>query len=194
PRLPKGLSPRVVLLANINPVSQLEVLDQCEADCFSIADTMDIWINGARDALDTLLGRIDLLVINDSEARLLAGTNHLIKAGERIQDMGPAYVIIKKGEHGALLFGPDRFFTCGAYPLREVRDPTGAGDTFVGALAGSLARSYAEERFEALKRGTVTGTIVAGFTCEAFSTTSLEQLTTMDIDDRLEAFREMTSF
>src|SRR5213083_863342 len=129
-----------VLLANIAPALQSHVLDQMERPRFVVADTMDLWIETTRSDLDALLRRVDLLILNDSEAREMTKETSLIKAGRRIQKMGPHYVAIKKGEHGALLFGEeDQFFSCGAYPLEDIHDPTGAGDTFAGGMAGYLA-------------------------------------------------------
>src|SRR6516162_2144232 len=128
-----------VLLANIEPSLQAHVLEQMKRPRFVVADTMDLWIETARSDLDELLRRVDLLILNDSEAREMTKETSLIKAGRRIQKMGPAHIAIKKGEHGALLFGEgDRFFSCGAYPLEDIHDPTGAGDTFAGGMAGYL--------------------------------------------------------
>src|SRR5436853_1199044 len=128
-----------VLLANIAPALQAHVLDQMERPRFVVADTMDLWIQTTRADLDALLPRADLLILNDSEAREMTKETSLIRAGRRIRDMGPRYVAIKKGEHGALLFGDEEFFSCGAYPLEDIHDPTGAGDTFAGGLGGFLA-------------------------------------------------------
>src|SRR6266404_1098315 len=128
-----------VLLANIAPSLQSHVLDQVQRPHFVVADTMDLWIETTRADLDALLTRIDLLILNDSEAREMTKETSLIKAGRRIRKMGPRYVAIKKGEHGALLFGEDEYFSCGAYPLEDIHDPTGAGDTFAGGMAGYLA-------------------------------------------------------
>src|SRR5438552_10175446 len=127
-----------VLLANIAPSLQSHVLDQMKGPRFVVADTMDLWIETARKDLDALLPRADLLILNDSEAREMTKETSLIKAGRRIRALGPRYVAIKKGEHGALLFGEDQFFSCGAYPLEDIHDPTGAGDTFAGGMAGDL--------------------------------------------------------
>src|SRR5437762_3911548 len=122
-----------VLLANIAPSLQSHVLDQMKRPRFVVADSMDLWIETTRADLDVLLRRVDLLILNDSEARELTKETSLIKAGRKIRSVGPKYVAIKKGEHGALLFGEeDQFFSCGAYPLEDIHDPTGAGDTFAG--------------------------------------------------------------
>src|SRR5947207_3827577 len=133
PALPKSnRETDFLLLANIAACLQSHVLDQMERPRFVVADTMDLWIETARTDLDALLTRIDLLILNDSEAREITKETSLIKAGRRIRKMGPRYVAIKKGEHGALLFGEDEYFSCGAYPLEDIHDPTGAGDTFAG--------------------------------------------------------------
>ena len=134
-----------VLLANIAPSLQSHVLDQMERPRFVVADTMDLWIETTRSDLDALLRRVDLLILNDSEAREMTKETSLIKAGRRIRKMGPQYVAIKKGEHGALLFGEDdQFFSCGAYPLEDIHDPTGAGDTFRRRY-GWISRGHGEE-------------------------------------------------
>ena len=180
---PEVAGKSIVLLANMSPETQMEVLDQCQPK-FSIADTMDLWINITRDALGALLKKIDLLVINDSEAKQLTDTSNLITAGHRLRDLGPKYVVVKKGEHGALLFGDNQFYSCSAYPLYEVSDPTGAGDTFAGALAGHLAKVEGEISFKDLCHGVVQGTVMASFVCEAFSTCRLHGVTKEDIAKR----------
>src|SRR5215471_16107492 len=159
-----------VLLANIAPSLQSYVLDQVRRSRFVVADTMDLWIQTTRRDLDALLARVDLLILNDSEAREITGDTSLIRAGRSIRRMGPRYVAVKKGEHGALLFGPDDFFSCGAYPLEDIHDPTGAGDTFAGGLAGYLASSPAEEvDFGKLREALIYGSVLASFNVEAFS-------------------------
>ncbi|MCB1088479.1 MAG: bifunctional hydroxymethylpyrimidine kinase/phosphomethylpyrimidine kinase, partial [Verrucomicrobiae bacterium] len=188
PSIPETFrSSRIVLLANAHPENQHSVLDQVgEGPVFTIADTMDLWITIARERLLELLKRVDLLVINDSEAKQLMETTNLIAAGKRLCEMGPSYVIIKKGEHGALLFGNHRFFSCGAYPLNQVYDPTGAGDSFVGSLAGYLASLGKDEfSFEDLSNAVARGTIIAGYTCESFSTHRLEKLSNDEFETRL---------
>ena len=182
---------RIVLLANMSPVTQMEVLEQCQAE-FIIADTMDLWINVTPEPLKALLQKIDLLVINDGEAKQLADTNNLITAGNRLREMGPKYVVVKKGEHGSMLFAKDHFFSCGAYPLHEVLDPTGAGDTFAGALAGYLAKSEGEITFQNLCQGVVHGTVMASFVCEAFSTKMLHELDDAQIQARYDEFIRYT--
>lgn len=181
-----------VVLANMAPHNQLQMLEQCTADRkFVVADTMDLWITVANKELHDVLGKIDLLVINESEAREFAGTNNLVLAGERLLEKGPRYVVVKLGEFGALLFGPDQaFFRCGAWPLRDLADPTGAGDTFLGGLIGDLAAKEAiSPTFEELREAIVKGSILASFTCQNFSTKSLESAGNDEFLARLEAFR-----
>ncbi len=187
--------PEIVLLANIAPSLQNHVLDQIERPRFIIADTMDLWINIAHGDLLALLQRVDLLILNDSEARLLTKETSLIRAGKKIQALGPRYVAIKKGEHGCLLFGQEEFFSCGAYPLEDIHDPTGAGDTFAGGFAGYLNSLSVEKiTFQEMKRAVVYGSVMASYNVEAFS---LERLRTLDfaqIEERYRMFRAMTQF
>ena len=196
PELPASyVETEIVLLANIAPKLQSHVLDQVRQPRFVIADTMDLWINIANDDLRALLPRVDMLILNDSEARQFTGQTSLIKAGAAIRAMGPRFVAIKKGEHGCLLFGENEFFSCGAYPLEDIHDPTGAGDTFAGGLAGYLA---AEERgnieFAQLRRAVVFGSVLASFNVEAFSLERLRALSPADIDERYKMFRQMSQF
>ncbi len=187
----------VLLLANDAPVNQMSVIDQFGGKPkFIIADTMDLWITIARDDLLNLLKKIDLLVLNDSEAKQLIDTTNLIHAGDQLRAMGPKYVIIKKGEHGALLFGEHRFFSTGAYPLRNLHDPTGAGDSFIGSVAGYLAslKDEPEVTFDQIASGIVRGTIIAGYTCESFSTHRLQELSQEEFATRLDEFRQFTRF
>ena len=190
-------SSQVILLANAHPENQHSILDQVgdSSSAFTIADTMDLWITIARDRLHELMQRIDLLVINDSEAKQLMETSNLITAGHRMLELGPRFVIIKKGEHGALLFGEHRFFSCGAYPLKQVFDPTGAGDSFVGAMAGYLCGLGKEAfDFDDLANATARGTIIAGYTCESFSTHRLQELSQDEFRTRLDEFRQYSRF
>ena len=190
----------VVVLANMAPKNQLEMLDQCPEDGrFVLADTMDLWIGIAREELEKVLGRVDLFVINETEAREYAGTSNLVEAGELLRSKGPSYVIIKLGEFGAILFGPPGvnhgMFRCGAYPLREVADPTGAGDTFLGAMAGHLASlGSTDYQFGQIRYAVVQGTVMASFTCEAFSTRRIEDLSREEIRERLQIFRDISSW
>jgi sugar/nucleoside kinase (ribokinase family) len=184
-----------VLLANIAPSLQSHVLDQMQKPRFVIADTMDLWIDIAKDDLLALLKRVDLLILNDSEARQLTGETSLIKSGARIRQMGPKFVAIKKGEHGCLLFGDNMFFSCGAYPLEDIHDPTGAGDTFAGGLAGYLAsRNNDTITIDQLRKAVVYGSVLASFNVEAFSLERMRRLTMQDIDDRYQMFKLMSHF
>jgi sugar/nucleoside kinase (ribokinase family) len=183
-----------VLLANIAPALQAHVLDQMKRPRFVVADTMDLWIETTRADLDALLPRVDLLIVNDSEARQLTKETSLIKAGRKIRKSGPKYVVIKKGEHGALLFGETEFFSCGAYPLEDIHDPTGAGDTFAGGLAGYLAARETEPAFADLRRAIIYGSVLASFNVEAFSLERMRSLTMDDIAERYQVFKAMSAF
>jgi sugar/nucleoside kinase (ribokinase family) len=197
PKLPPGYeSTPYVLLGNIHPNLQSHVLDQMKQPRFVIADTMDLWINNTPAELAALIARVHMLILNDSEARMLTKQTSLIKAAAQIRNMGPAYVVIKKGEHGALLFGPEgQFFSCGAYPLEDIHDPTGAGDTFAGGLAGHLASlNHSEVTFDSLRMAVVRGSILASFNVEAFSLERLRTLTPADIEDRYQTFKRMSQF
>ncbi len=197
PKLPESThNSRIVLLANDSPDNQHSILDQIgDKPDFIIADTMDLWITVAKERLLQLLPRLDLLVLNDGEAKLLLDTGNLVEAGHRLLEMGPKFVIIKKGEHGAMLFGKNRFFTCGAYPLRQLHDPTGAGDSFIGSMAGYLCSlDNSELDFDHLTGAIARGTIIAGYSCESFSTHRLEELSTEEFETRLEEFRQFSTF
>ena len=192
PKLDEGVAAsKIALLANMSPVTQMEVLEQCSTD-FVIADTMDLWIDITLEPLKALLQKIDLLVINDGEAKQLTKTSNLITAGNRLRELGPKYVVVKKGEHGSLLFARDHFFSCGAFPLHEVLDPTGAGDTFAGALSGYLAKREGAIEFNDLCQGVVHGTVMASFVCEAFSTRRLHEISQDDIKARYDEFIKFT--
>lgn len=191
----------MVVLANMSPENQLQMLEGCSSASFVVADTMDLWISIANEKLHEVLKRIDLLVINESEARDFVSTSNLIVAGRRLLAKGPKHVVIKLGEFGALLFSADstvpaenpRLFRCAAFPLTEVADPTGAGDTFLGALAGYLASTgRASYEFEDIRQAVVQGSVVASFTCEAFSTRRLQTLTREQIDERLAFLKSIT--
>jgi sugar/nucleoside kinase (ribokinase family) len=188
----------IMVLANMSPQNQQQMLEQSTASQrFVLADTMDLWIEIARKDLEEVLKGIDLFVINEGEAREFAGTPNLIKAGGILRQKGPRYVVIKLGEFGAILFGPGDdhhgLFRCCAFPLEEVSDPTGAGDTFLGALAGHLAsQGHLDFTFEEIRDAVVRGTVLASFTCEAFSTRRLEALPDAELLGRMELFREMS--
>jgi cytidine kinase len=185
----------IVLLGNISPVLQTHVLNQVEDPQFVVADTMDLWIATTKSALLNLLKRVDLLVLNDGEARQLTEETSLIRAGKKLIQLGPKYVAIKKGEHGCLLLGDDQFFNCGAYPLEDIHDPTGAGDTFAGGFAGYLAGlGKAAFDFTDLKRAVVYGSLLASYSVESFSLEKLKALTPGDVTTRYEAFKEISNF
>jgi cytidine kinase len=195
PNLPESFRKTdFVLLANIAPSLQSHVLDQMEHPRFVAADTMDLWIQTTRQDLDALLPRIDLLILNDSEAREITKQTSLIRAGRRIRRMGPRYVAIKKGEHGALLFGEDEFFSCGAYPLEDIHDPTGAGDTFAGGIAGYLAGNVGRVHFTDLRKAMIYGSVLASFCVEAFSLERLRTLSMDEVNQRYEMFKLMSQF
>jgi cytidine kinase len=195
PKLPESYRKTdFVLLANIAPSLQAYVLDQMDRPRFVAADTMDLWIETARKDLDTLLPRVDLLILNDSEAREITKETSLIKAGRQIRRMGPRHVAIKKGEHGALLFGEDEFFSCGAYPLEDIHDPTGAGDTFAGGIAGYLAATVGTVHFTDLRKAMIYGSVLASFCVEAFSLERLRTLSMDEINQRYETFKLMSQF
>ena len=188
-----------VVLANMSPDNQLQMLEQCSAtDRFVIADTMDLWIEIANERLHDVLKKIDLFVINDGEARDFAQTHNLLQAGRTLLAKGPRHVVIKLGEFGAMLFSAGEkplFFRSHAYPLEEVVDPTGAGDSFLGALAGYLAaKGSTSPDFETLRHAVVHGSVLASFTCEAFSTRKLEQLDEATLKERMDHFRAVTDW
>src|SRR5213082_568243 len=184
-----------LLLANIAPTLQSHVLDQVEGPRFIVADTMDLWIETTRADLDALLRRVDLLILNDSEAREMTKETSLIRAGRQIREYGPRYVAIKKGEHGALLFGEGQFFSAGAYPLEDIHDPTGAGDTFAGGFAGYLAAHVRENvTFDVMRKAVIYGSVLASFCVEAFSLERLRKLTQDQIADRYQMFKMMSQF
>jgi sugar/nucleoside kinase (ribokinase family) len=182
-----------VFLANISPQLQMHVLSQVEKPKFVVADTMDLWLEIAREPLMELLKKIDCLILNESEARELMKETSLIKAGRAILKLGPKYVCIKKGEHGCLLFSHDLFFSAPAYPLEDIHDPTGAGDCFAGAFAGYIAR-HKNTDHKTLRQAVIYGSVVASFNVEAFSLKRLETLTFADIERRYLYFQQMSHF
>src|SRR5206468_12110320 len=185
----------IVLLGNISPVLQNHVLDQVEHPRFVVADTMDLWISTTKAALLDLLARVHLLVLNDSEARQLTEETSLIKAGRKLVQLGPKYVAIKKGEHGCLLLSHNQFFSCGAFPLEDIHDPTGAGDTFAGGFAGYLAAHVRENvTFDVMRKAVIYGSVLASFCVEAFSVERLRKLTQDQIADRYQMFKMMSQF
>ncbi len=182
-----------VFLANGSPVLQGKVLDQVRQPKLVLADTMDLWINTQRDALLKLLPRLDGLFVNDSEAQLLTGEKSLVRAGAALRRLGPKFVILKKGEHGAMLFSADGVFVVPAYPTPDVVDPTGAGDSFAGALMGYLESDDAPPPGR-LRRAMAYGTVVASLTVEDFGLDRLKRTERPEIDARLESYRKMMTF
>lgn len=182
-----------VILGNIQPSLQLSVIEQLKGNNFIVCDTMNLWINTTLDELKKVLERIDVLIINDSEARLLSDEANLIKSAKIIRGMGPKYLIVKKGEHGALLFHENTIFSAPAYPLESLFDPTGAGDTFLGGFAGYLHNSF-DMNFDNVKRAVIYGSTMASFCVEKFSTKGLEDLDNLQIHNRFIEFRELSRF
>lgn len=185
---------RIVFLANLMPALQLKVLEQVRDPRLVVMDTMDFWMTPPfKDDLAKVIARVNVLIVNDSEARELASEPNLVKAASAIRKMGPGVVIIKKGEHGALLFGEDGVFSAPAYPLETVFDPTGAGDTFAGGFVGSLAASEARDD-AALRRAVIRGSAAASFTVEEFGVKRLARATRNELDERTRAFLRLTRF
>ena len=194
PTLPEGYKKTpYVFLANISPQLQMHVLAQATGPKFVVADTMDLWIETQRDALSDLLRKIDCIVLNESEAREFTKQANLIKAGRQILKDGPKYVVIKKGEHGCLLFADNFFFSAPAYPLEDIHDPTGAGDCFAGAFTGYLAKA---DRIDhgSLRKAVVYGSVIASYCVEAFSLGRLQTLTHPEIEQRYQLFKSMSHF
>jgi sugar/nucleoside kinase (ribokinase family) len=180
-------------LGNINPELQKKVLNQMAGPKLIIADTMNFWIEGKYDALIDVLKHINVLIINDSEARELSHEANLIKSAHKIQQMGPQIVIIKKGEHGALLFYENEIFSAPAYPLESIYDPTGAGDSFAGGFIGYLAKTD-DISYENMKRAVVYGSTIASFAVEKFSLEGIRDLSYFEIKDRFNEFKRFSSF
>ena len=184
----------IVLLGNLNPSNQASVLDQLTTKPkLVIMDTMNFWMDNNRQELDALLPRVDVICINDEEARQLTAQNSLVKAAKLIQKSGPRYVIIKKGEHGALLFHDNQVFCAPALPLEEIFDPTGAGDSFVGGFAAYLAQ-LGDISFDAMKSAIIYASAMASFTVEKFGPENLIDLSQKRIQQRLAAFDQLTRF
>jgi len=193
PTIPdRYLDSDIVCLGNLDPTIQRDVLRQVEEPDYVIADTMNFWIENTPDSLRTTLRAVDCLVINDAETRELADEPNLVRAAGQIRDMGPDTLIIKKGEHGALLFTDDAVFSAPAYPLEDIQDPTGAGDAFAGGLAGHLVRAGRTDQ-AALRRAVVYGSVMASFVVEEFGPQRLLGLGPADIGERAQAFRDLAS-
>ena len=183
----------IICLGNIDPVLQRRVLDQVEKPRFVVCDTMNYWIERKNEELRETLKQINVLILNDSEARLLSHEPNLFKAGRTIRQMGPSVVIVKKGEHGALLLTDQLVFSAPAYPMENIFDPTGAGDAFAGGFVGWLARTD-DMSEENLKRAVIYGSTLASFCVEKFGGDGLADLTYLSIQDRFRQFRELSRF
>ena len=185
---------KVVMLGNLHPLTQLSVLEQMNNKPeLVILDTMNFWMDNALEDLHKVIKEIDVITINDEEARQLTGEYSLVVAARKIHEMGPKYVVIKKGEHGALLFNDDNVFYAPALPLEEVFDPTGAGDTFAGGFAGYLAKTE-DFSFENMKKAIIYGSTLASFCVEKFGTERMEHLKPEDVQKRLHQFKALTQF
>jgi len=183
-----------VMLGNLLPAVQLSVIDQMKKrPRLIVMDTMNFWMETAMADLEKVLKRVDVLMVNDSEARQLSAQFSLVKAAREIMKMGPKYLIIKKGEHGALLFHQNNVFFAPALPLEEVFDPTGAGDTFAGGFIGHLARTR-DISFENMKSAIIVGSAMASFCVEKFGTTRLKEIGREDIEERIQQFRDLVNF
>jgi sugar/nucleoside kinase (ribokinase family) len=184
----------IVMLGNLHPMVQLGVLEQMTTKPkLVILDTMDFWMNIALDDLKHVISKVDVITINDEEARQLSGEYSLVNAAKKIHKMGPKCVVIKKGEHGALLFHNEDMFYAPALPLAEVFDPTGAGDTFAGGFAGYLAKTE-DLSFDNMKNAVIYGSTLASFCVEKFGTERMVSLTQQDINNRLKQFKTLTQF
>ncbi|EAQ42606.1 PfkB family carbohydrate kinase [Polaribacter sp. MED152] len=184
----------IVMLGNLHPLTQASVLDQMnERPKLVVLDTMNFWMDIALNDLHEVLKRVDVVTINDEEARQLSGEYSLVNAAKKIHTMGPKYVVIKKGEHGALLFNEGKMFFAPALPLAEVFDPTGAGDTFAGGFCGYLAKTE-DISFENMKNAIIYGSNLASFCVEKFGTERMQELTKEEVKNRLQAFKELTQF
>ena len=194
PDLPAELrDARFVFLANGSPAMQAKVLDQVDDPSLVVADTMDLWIRENHDELLALLKRIDGLVLNDSEAKLLTGDENLVTAGRKVLELGPRFVIIKKGEHGAMFFSADGTYVLPAFPTGKVVDPTGAGDSFAGGMMGYLAERN-EFTPADVKKAIAYGVVTASFNVEDFSLDRMQQISREDIDRRLDQYQAMLLF
>jgi sugar/nucleoside kinase (ribokinase family) len=195
PALPERYrKPDFLMLGNLTPAVQQRVLDQLDRrPRLVVLDTMNFWMNTALESLTKVIGQVDVLVVNDEEARQLSGEHSLVKAAGKILQMGPRFLVIKKGEHGALLFYENSIFFAPALPLAEVFDPTGAGDTFAGGFVGYLSQT-GDLSFENMKRAVIFGSAMASFCVERFGIERLKNLTDEDIKTRVSAFAELVNF
>jgi sugar/nucleoside kinase (ribokinase family) len=195
PHIPDGYQgAEFLMLGNIMPTLQLNVIQELkQRPKLIVLDTMNFWMNTAMNDLKIVLRYVDLLLVNDEEARQLSGEYSLVKAAKAILQMGPKYLIIKKGEHGALLFHGDQVFYSAALPLEEVYDPTGAGDTFAGGFIGYLAKT-GDISFENMKRAIIVGSAMASFCVEKFGPTRLKEINQADIENRIRQFKDLVNF
>ena len=184
----------IVFLANIDPALQMDVLDQLDAPPrFAALDSMDFWIDGSRRDLERAVSQVDLLFLDEGEARSFAGEFNLVRAARKIQETGPRAVVIKRGEHGVLMADGEDLFSAPAYPLERVVDPTGAGDSFAGGFMGTIAVT-GDTSSEGLRRAAVVGSVMGSFTVEDFSADRLASLTVSDIRQRFSEFQSLTAF
>ena len=195
PKIPESMQDsEILLLGNLHPGVQLSVLERMKnRPKLVILDTMNFWMDSAWDTLMQMIAKTDVITINDEEARQLSGEYSLVKAAKKIHEMGPEFVIIKKGEHGALLFHDGKIFAIPALPLEEVFDPTGAGDTFAGGFASYLAKKE-DFSFETMKSALMVGSAMASFTVEKFGTEKLQEVTEVEMMNRIQEFKELTTF
>jgi len=195
PKIPESMQDaEILLLGNLHPGVQLSVLEKMKTrPKLVILDTMNFWMDSAMDILLQMIAKTDVISINDEEARQLSGEYSLVKAAKKIHELGPQFVIIKKGEHGALLFHEGKIFAIPALPLEEVFDPTGAGDTFAGGFAAYLAKKE-DFSFETMKSALIVGSAMASFTVEKFGTEKLQQVTEAEIVARIQNFKDLTTF
>lgn len=194
PKVPEDYrNSQVVMLGNLHPLVQLSVIEQMDSPKLIVLDTMNFWMDNALEDLKKVIAKVDVVTINDEEARQLSGEYSLVKAAQKIMEMGPEYVVIKKGEHGALLFGNDDVFFAPAMPLREVFDPTGAGDTFAGGFSGYLAKTE-NYSFSNMKIAVINGSALASFCVEKFGTDRLLELSNKEVYQRLNQFKSLTQF
>lgn len=184
---------KIVMLGNLHPLVQLSVIEQMESPELVVLDTMNFWMDNALEDLKKVIAKVDVITINDEEARQLSGEYSLVKAAREIEKMGPKYVVIKKGEHGALLFHQNEMFFAPALPLEEVFDPTGAGDTFAGGFVGYIAKT-GDTSFKNMKNAIIYGSNLASFCVEKFGTERMLNLTDEEIDERLKTFKALTQF
>lgn len=185
---------KYIFLANGVPAVQQKVLSQTPGRRLAVADTMDLWIETQRRDLEALMKDLDGLVLNDSEARLFTDMENLVAAGHRLREMGPKFVIVKKGEHGAMFFGEHETYVLPAYPTERVLDPTGAGDSFAGGMMGYLAELDNDFEPEQLKTAMAYGTLAASFNVEGIGVARMREITRDDIEERMQRYRKMLSF